>query len=228
MQPPVLERLGGPIQHRACFLEGGHTVLGDDLLGNRTTDGGPGRCLGRRTWLGVLVLEQQPAKRDSNKCRNEKGVPDAPTVVAADGPQLRAGQLIGGLRHLGTSRPAQSYRSSTVTNGPQQPDDYLPSMTIAFMVLAAVHAAVNGSWMLCVPNHIWRMPLCGRALRRHKPAQSGEARWEPGSRRIGCSHERGDAHVDPAASTLCRATHRLAGADQTDPPRRPLPGAGLG
>src|SRR5215211_6204958 len=52
--------------------------------------------------------------------------------------------------------------------------------------------------MLCVPNHIWRMPLCGRALRRHKPAQSGEARWEPGSRRIGCSHERGDAHVDPA------------------------------
>src|SRR5215213_8981773 len=144
MQPPVLERLGGPIQHRACFLEGGHTVLGDDLLGDRTTDGGPGRCLGRRTWLGVLVLEQQPAKRDSNKCRNEKGVPDAPAVVAADGPQLRAGQLIGGLRHLGTSRPAQSYQSSTVTNGPQQPDDFLPSMTIAFMVLAAVHAAVNG------------------------------------------------------------------------------------
>src|SRR5829696_7783499 len=43
------------------------------LLGDRTTDGGPGRCLGRRIWLGVLVLEQQPAKRDSNKCRNEKG-----------------------------------------------------------------------------------------------------------------------------------------------------------
>jgi hypothetical protein len=105
MQPPVLERLGGPIQHRACFLEGGHTVLGDDLPGDRATDGGPGRCLGRRTWLGVLVLEQQPAKRDSNKCRNEKGEPDAPAVVAADGPQLRAGQPIGGLRHLGTSLP---------------------------------------------------------------------------------------------------------------------------
>ena len=115
------------------------------LLGDRTTDGGPGRCLGRRTWLGVLVLEQQPAKRDSNKCRNEKGEPDAPAVAAADGPQLRAGQLIGGLRHLGYLPPGAVLPELDRDERSQQPDDFLPSMTIAFMVLAAVHAAINGS-----------------------------------------------------------------------------------
>src|SRR5829696_2855164 len=84
MQPPVLERLGGPVQHGACFLEGGHTVLGDDLVGDRAADGGPWRRLGWFPRVGVLVLEQQPAKRDGNECRDEEGEPNSSLVMAAD------------------------------------------------------------------------------------------------------------------------------------------------
>jgi hypothetical protein len=112
MQPPVLEGLGGPIQHPAGLLEGGHTVLGHDLFGDRAAAGGPGRRLGRLTRLGVLVLEQQPAKGDSDQGGDEKGDVDAPAVVAADGPQLRAGDRSKVLAwdEVAPGRPAATYQ----------------------------------------------------------------------------------------------------------------------
>src|SRR5215207_9792249 len=116
MQPPVLEGLGGPVQHGAGLLEGGHTVLGHDLIGDRTADRGPWRRLGRFTRLGVLVLKEQPAKRSRHQGGDKKGEPDSSLVVAADGPEFRAGQIIGGLRHHGTSQGAESCRRSTGTN----------------------------------------------------------------------------------------------------------------
>jgi hypothetical protein len=88
MQPLVLEGLSGPIQHGAGLLEGGHTILGHDLVGDRAANGGPGRRLGRLTRLGVLVLEQEPAKGDGDQGRNEKRQPDASLVVASDGSKL--------------------------------------------------------------------------------------------------------------------------------------------
>src|SRR5215218_1795455 len=88
VQPPVLEGLGGPVQHRAGLLEGGHTVLGDNLLGDGAADGGPWRRLGRLTRVGLLVLEQQPAKGDGDQGREEKRQPDASLVVASDGSKL--------------------------------------------------------------------------------------------------------------------------------------------
>jgi hypothetical protein len=88
-----------------------------------------------------LVLEQQPAKRDGDQGRNEKRQPDPSLVVASDGSKLGAGQVIVGLRHHIPPYRAESCRRPTMQTLTNQPDNFITSMTVAFIMDAAMAAA---------------------------------------------------------------------------------------
>jgi hypothetical protein len=63
--------------------------------------------------------------------------------MPTNGSQFRAGRVIGGLRHLSTSYGRSLAGAPPGQTVLQQPDNFLSSMTIAFMVLDEVDAAIS-------------------------------------------------------------------------------------
>src|SRR5215218_8557730 len=116
----------------------------------------------------------------------------------------------------------QSCRRSIGQTVPAQPDNFVPGMMVAVLVLAEMAAVISRLVVALRSTPIYIQNAFPRRLRRlgtrPRLGNCAESHCRPGWTVLGWSHERGDADAKRTADTLGRAACRMAGPGRADPP----------